>query len=294
MNGVTRYAGLFLICWLMLAGVGFGKEVYLKDGGVIDAKSVSRKGNKVFVLVNRDTMVEFTQGEVDLKRTFPKSAAAKRHGRHKMVKAAVPSAAEPAAKAPAAATPAPANGAPQAAQPAPATAKPAASQTPPAANLAPQQAAPPAPQPAAQKSAEAMKNNSGDAVKNALQAKQAERLKQLGALSSGVIAGIVVALLVITVLLFASQWIIFQRAGVAGWKCLIPVYNMYILMQISGKPGWWAILLFVPLIGVVVYLFAMLSLAKKFGKSELYGVGLLLLPMIFFPLLAFGKAEYEG
>jgi len=100
--------------------------------------------------------------------------------------------------------------------------------------------------------------------------------------------------LVVCILIIAGQWIVFQKAGQAGWKCLIPFYNMYVLMEISGKPGWWMFLLFVPLVGIVIYLFAMLSLAKKFGRSELFGVGLVFLPMIFFPVLAFGGSEYEG
>ncbi|OGU16884.1 MAG: signal peptidase I [Geobacteraceae bacterium GWC2_53_11] len=101
-------------------------------------------------------------------------------------------------------------------------------------------------------------------------------------------------MLALCVLIIAAQWIIFQKAGQAGWKCLVPFYNAYILMQIAGKPGWWMFLLFIPLVGVAIMLFAMLSLAKKFGRSELFGVGLLLLPMIFFPLLAFGGSDYEG
>ena len=101
-------------------------------------------------------------------------------------------------------------------------------------------------------------------------------------------------ILAICLLIIVAQWIIFQRAGQAGWKCLIPFYNMYILMQISGKPGWWMFLLLVPLVGVVILLLAMLSLAKKFRRSELFGVGLFLLPMFFFPVLAFGGSEYEG
>jgi hypothetical protein len=58
--------------------------------------------------------------------------------------------------------------------------------------------------------------------------------------------------------------------------------------------GWWMFLMFIPLVGVVIYLLAMLSLAGKFRRSELFGVGIFLLPMIFFPLLAFGGSEYEG
>ena len=125
-------------------------------------------------------------------------------------------------------------------------------------------------------------------MKNALEKSAAP---QMGA---GIPVFMLLIILAVCVLIIAAQWIIFQRAGQAGWKCLIPFYNMYILMQISGKPGWWMFLLLVPLVGVVILLLAMLALAKKFGRSELFGVGLFLLPMIFFPILAFGGSQYEG
>jgi hypothetical protein len=35
-------------------------------------------------------------------------------------------------------------------------------------------------------------------------------------------------------------------------------------------------------------------LAKSFGKGALFTLGLVFLPFIFFPVLAFGDAEYKG
>lgn len=90
-----------------------------------------------------------------------------------------------------------------------------------------------------------------------------------------------------------SMWVVFGKAGEAGWKVLVPFYNIYLLMRISGKPGWWFILLLIPVIGLAINLLAMLSLAEKFGRSPAFGVGLLLLPMLFFPLLAFGDSQYQ-
>jgi len=103
-----------------------------------------------------------------------------------------------------------------------------------------------------------------------------------------------IILLVISVLIVISMWVVFEKAGESGWKSLIPFYNMYVLMEISGKPGWWFIVLFVPLLGFVFYLLAMLSLAERFGRSALFGIGLIFLPMLFYPLLAFGASQYGG
>ena len=121
-----------------------------------------------------------------------------------------------------------------------------------------------------------------EAQKNAMPPQQAAQAKSLG-------TTYLVLLLVITLLLIVSMWVVFERAGEAGWKSIIPIYNMYVLMVISGKPGWWFLLLFIPLIGAIIYLMAMLSLAARFGRGAVFGIGLFFLPMIFFPLLAFGS-----
>jgi len=105
---------------------------------------------------------------------------------------------------------------------------------------------------------------------------------------------IVLFLLVFGILMIASLWAIFNKAGEAGVKSIVPIYNMYILMKVSGKPGWWVILLFIPLVGFVINLLAMLTLSEKFGRSVLFAVGLCLLPIFFFPMLAFGGSRYQG
>lgn len=287
MNVLVRHTFLILFMWLMLAGVCLAKQVYLKDGGIIDSQSAWRRGDKVFVLVNRDIIAEFDKSEIDLRRTFPKTGSSSRH-LHRKASARAATAATKPAPAPARVASAPV---PTVAPPAP---KPAASTVPP-----PAPAAKESPQPVAAPTAPAVPApppDQAELMKKALEAQKITIPQQGGAAQMG--AGIPIflslAILAVCLLIIAAQWIIFQRAGQAGWKCLIPFYNMYILMQISGKPGWWMFLLLVPLVGVVILLLAMLALAKKFRRSELFGVGLFLLPMIFFPILAFGKSEYEG
>jgi hypothetical protein len=143
---------------------------------------------------------------------------------------------------------------------------------------------------------EALVKNDPELMKKAIELQKSAIPQQGAATRGGSGLPIVVLLLVLAVslLLSAASWIIFERAGQAGWKSLVPFYNCFVLMEISGKPGWWMFLLFIPIVGVVVYLLSMLSLAVKFGRSQLFGVGIFILPMIFLPLLAFGRAEYEG
>jgi hypothetical protein len=57
---------------ITLATPAFAAKVYLKDGGVIQAKRVWREGGKVHVLATRHTLTSFEKSEINLKRTFPK------------------------------------------------------------------------------------------------------------------------------------------------------------------------------------------------------------------------------
>ncbi|MDX1429464.1 MAG: DUF5684 domain-containing protein [Rhodothermales bacterium] len=101
-------------------------------------------------------------------------------------------------------------------------------------------------------------------------------------------------ILAIVLVTIAAVWRVYEKAGQPGWAALIPVYNMYVILNIVGRPAWWLILLFVPIINVVIWVIVYADLAKSFGKSPLFGLGLMMLNMIFFPILAFGEARYHG
>ena len=96
----------------------------------------------------------------------------------------------------------------------------------------------------------------------------------------------------LAVLLTASLWRVFKKAGRPGWPALVPGYNGYLAVKIAGKPGWWILLYLVPLLNIVVAADVSDALARKFGKGTGFGVGLLLLPFIFYPMLADGDAAY--
>lgn len=100
--------------------------------------------------------------------------------------------------------------------------------------------------------------------------------------------------LAIFVLLIASGWKIFEKAGQPGWAVLIPIYNGIIMLKIIGKPWWWIFLMMIPYVGIVWVIWSINLLAKSFGKSEGFTVGLVLLGIVFYPMLAFGDAEYQG
>lgn len=95
-------------------------------------------------------------------------------------------------------------------------------------------------------------------------------------------------------LMIASTWKIFTKAGQPGWAAIVPIYNTIVLLKIAGKPVWWFLLLFIPLVNFVVAIMLTVSLAKAFGKGVGFAVGLIILPFVFMPIMAFGDAQYEG
>ena len=54
------------------------------------------------------------------------------------------------------------------------------------------------------------------------------------------------------------------------------------------------LLLFIPVVNLIIAIITMIALAQNFGKGAGYGIGLILLPVIFMPMLAFGSARYVG
>jgi hypothetical protein len=99
-------------------------------------------------------------------------------------------------------------------------------------------------------------------------------------------------------LMVASRWRIHQKAGQPGWSALVPVYSSYVLIvKICGLPPVWFWLLLVPIVdiavGAVLVVILPFKLAQKFGQDFGVGLCLLLLPLIYYPLLAFSGAEYQ-
>ncbi len=110
--------------------------------------------------------------------------------------------------------------------------------------------------------------------------------------SVGLVA--VVVYLAIMVVVIAGIWKTFAKAGKPGWACIIPIYNVIVLLEIAGKPLWWLLLLLIPFVNFVIIILVMLDLAKAFGKGAGFGLGLAFLPFIFYPLLGFGDARYRS
>ena len=65
-----------------------------------------------------------------------------------------------------------------------------------------------------------------------------------GGIAGATVGMITMFIIVFYILTVIATWKIFKKAGEPGWKCLIPIYNYYIMYKIVDMKGWfWAILL---------------------------------------------------
>jgi len=104
----------------------------------------------------------------------------------------------------------------------------------------------------------------------------------------------IICWLAIIIFLIAAQWKVFVKAGQPGWAAIIPIYNIYIMTKIAGKPGIWTLLMFIPLVNIIFVIWLYNMISKSFGHDEGFTAGLILLGIIFWPILGFGPSKYVG
>ena len=129
-----------------------------------------------------------------------------------------------------------------------------------------------------------------------------------GGMAAGAI--ILVAILGLIALAIAVFFIIayckmYTKAGAKWWKVFIPIYNTWTETKITGLAWWWCPIYLVATVlagfdasiavfGIILISFNYnFNLAKKFGKTNGFAVLLTLLPVIGYPILAFGSAKYN-
>ena len=100
--------------------------------------------------------------------------------------------------------------------------------------------------------------------------------------------------LLIALLLIVAMWKVFTKAGQPGWASIIPIYNLYVWCKIVGRPWWWILLMLIPFVNFIILIILCIDTAKSFGKGAGFGIGLAFLGIIFWPILGFGSAQYQG
>ena len=124
---------------------------------------------------------------------------------------------------------------------------------------------------------------------------QIQQMQDANVSGGGMLGGMLVLIIYlgIIVVMFASMWKLFAKAGKPGWASLVPIYNLIVILDIAGKPAWWLVLFLIPFVNFIAGVIVAISLAAKFGKSTGFAIGMILLPFVFYPLLAFGDASYQ-
>lgn len=134
---------------------------------------------------------------------------------------------------------------------------------------------------------------------------------------AGTMTIIIMIMLVWLVLQVIASWMIFTKAGEAGWKALIPIYSSYLVYKIAWNTAWfWLVLvsgivssflrtqsdngplmilgqgliIATTVIGCINYY----KLSKSFGHGIGFTLGLIFLNPIFLLILGLDSSGYEG
>ena len=99
--------------------------------------------------------------------------------------------------------------------------------------------------------------------------------------------------IIIFLIYVLSLWQVFYKAGYEGWKCLIPIYNWYILTKIGRQPIWVFVFLLIPLLNIIGHIFLAFGVAKAFGKGSGIGILLFLFQFFTYMYLGWGDSEYQ-
>ena len=106
--------------------------------------------------------------------------------------------------------------------------------------------------------------------------------------------GTILFYLAIVIVMIIAEWKIYQKGGQPGWAVLIPFYNIYVLLKLVGRPGWWLLLMLIPVVNIIIGIIVTNDLSKSFGQGVGFTLGLIFLSPIFILLLAFGDYKYIG
>jgi hypothetical protein len=96
-----------------------------------------------------------------------------------------------------------------------------------------------------------------------------------------------------TLLYLASKWQMYEKAGQRGWIGIIPGLSHLGALKMIGAPFWW-LLFYIPPLTPFTHLVISVMVARRFGKSALFGAGMAYFPMFFCPIVGFGSARYLG
>lgn len=128
----------------------------------------------------------------------------------------------------------------------------------------------------------------------------------LGLAALGIFSFIMIAIiLVIFVIYLIGLWKMFQKAGKQGWEAIIPFYNSWILVEISGLSWWWFFLVIATslesilqldnltticsLVSIVASFFCNYNISKKLHQGTGFAILMTLFPFVLIPMIGFSN-----
>jgi hypothetical protein len=115
------------------------------------------------------------------------------------------------------------------------------------------------------------------------------------ALAGGMLVLVLFIVLVLYVIMAISLMKIAKRTNTENaWFAWIPILNLILMLQVAKRPMWWLIFFLVPfinIVGVVLQFVIWVDIAKRLGKSAIFGILAVLISPIFMPYLAFSGSD---
>jgi len=100
----------------------------------------------------------------------------------------------------------------------------------------------------------------------------------------------------VTIPTVVAGWLgLFPKAGRARWEALVPVYNIYVLVVgVARLSPLWFLLILLPPVNVIAAIMVNVEVARRFNRTEAFGVGLAVFGFVLYPILGFSRASDPG
>jgi hypothetical protein len=123
-------------------------------------------------------------------------------------------------------------------------------------------------------------------------------------MTSGESAAVMATIVMVSIIIGLATYVIvaffisriFKKAGVEGWKAWVPVYNTWVTLELGGQAGWWAVLAFIPIVNIasVVFIYiAMYNIGLKLGKSGVFVLWAIFIPLVWYIWLAMDSSRWN-
>ncbi len=102
-------------------------------------------------------------------------------------------------------------------------------------------------------------------------------------------------ILAVQVVHFLGTWKLYEKAGRKPWEAAVPIYNGVVLMRIIGRPRWWVLLLFVPIVNLIMFPVVWVETLRSFGKTSVTDtlLGVFTLGLYIYYINYTGNADYR-